>query len=46
MKTEIEDRDPTGLDAAVERATAAVAARFGATDIDGKIQAHVVEARA
>jgi len=45
LRNEIEERDASMLDAAIERATTAVAKRFGATGIDGKIQAHVVVAR-
>ncbi len=42
LRNEIEARDPTRLEEAVTRSTEAVAARFGAGEVDGKIQAHVV----
>ncbi len=42
LRNEIEAHDPARLDAATERASAAVAARFGPAAVDGKIQAHVV----
>ncbi len=45
LRNEIVERDPALLEVAIERAAAAVEARFGATDVDGKIQAHVIEAR-
>ena len=44
LRNEIEARDPTRLDEAIEAATAAVAAQFGDADIDGKIQAHIITA--
>ncbi|TAK74048.1 MAG: hypothetical protein EPO16_11505 [Dehalococcoidia bacterium] len=42
LSAEIERRDPALLQPAIERATAAVAERFGLTSIDGKIQAHIL----
>lgn len=42
LRNEIEARDPSGLAAATESAAAAVAERFGAVNVDGKIQAHIV----
>jgi SAM-dependent methyltransferase len=42
LRNEIEARDPAGLDRACQVTTEAVAARFGAGAVDGKIQAHVV----
>ena len=42
LRNEIETRDRSLLERAVEVATQAVAARFGAGPVDGKIQAHVV----
>ena len=42
LRNEIEARDPARLDEATERAAEAIAQRFGATDVDGKIQALVV----
>ena len=44
LRREIEARDPTRLDEAVQVATDAVAAAFGPATVDGKIQAHVVTA--
>ena len=41
----IEERRPGALEDATAAATAAIAARFGATNIDGKIRALVVTAR-
>ena len=42
LRSEIETRDRSLLDRAVEVATEALEARFGAGPVDGKIQAHVV----
>lgn len=42
LRNEIETRDATRLDKATEVAAAALAKRFGAGAVDGKIQAHVV----
>jgi len=42
LRKEIEAHDPTALDAAVDAATRAIAARLGDGAIDGRIQAHVV----
>jgi SAM-dependent methyltransferase len=44
MRTEIEARDPGGLDAATEAAAEALARRFGAGPIEGPIRAYVIEA--
>ena len=46
LRGEIEARDPAGLEAATEVATAALAKRFGSGAIDGRIAAHVVTATA
>jgi SAM-dependent methyltransferase len=43
LRNEIEARDGTRLDEATDLAAEALAERFGRADIDGKIQAHVVE---
>jgi SAM-dependent methyltransferase len=45
LRHEIEARGPGRLDEATDRATEAIARRFGTGVVDGKIQAHVVEAR-
>jgi SAM-dependent methyltransferase len=42
LANEIQARDPSGLAAATDIATRAIAARFGEGAVDGKIQAHVV----
>ncbi|MEP7139413.1 MAG: class I SAM-dependent methyltransferase [Caldimonas sp.] len=42
LRSEIESRDATRLEAACDVATRALEARFGLGEIDGKIQAHVV----
>jgi SAM-dependent methyltransferase len=42
LRDEIEKRGPTYLDDATKAAEAALAARFGAGAVDGRIQAHVV----
>ena len=42
LRNEIEARDPSGVDAATDIATAAIARRFGSGSVDGKIQAHVI----
>ncbi len=42
FRSEIEARDAAGLGAATDAATVAIAARFGAGPVDGRIQAHVV----
>ena len=44
LRNEIEARDKAGLDRATKAAAAALARRFGAGAIDGRIQAHVVVA--
>lgn len=45
LRAEIEARDPGGLDRVTERVCAALTSRFGAGDVSGPIQAHVVAAR-
>ncbi|MEO7009096.1 MAG: class I SAM-dependent methyltransferase [Caldimonas sp.] len=42
LRTEIEARDAAGLAAATSACADAIAARFGAGPVDGKIQAHVI----
>jgi SAM-dependent methyltransferase len=42
LRSEIEARDATRLVEATQAATAAIAERFGAGAVDGKIQAHIV----
>ena len=42
LRDEIESRDPSRLDEAVDASEEAIAARFGRGTIDAKIQAHVV----
>jgi ubiquinone/menaquinone biosynthesis C-methylase UbiE len=42
LRNEIEERDATRLEDVTARAEAAIAARFGAGPVAGKIQAHVV----
>ena len=42
LRNEIEARDARRLDEATDVAAAAIAARFGANQVDGKIQAHIV----
>ncbi len=42
LRSEIESRDASRLGEATDMAAAAVAQRFGAHSVDGKIQAHVV----
>ncbi|MGZ5033871.1 MAG: hypothetical protein ACXWAC_11795 [Usitatibacter sp.] len=42
LRNEIEARDASRLGAATDIATQAIARRFGAGAVDGKIQAHVV----
>jgi ubiquinone/menaquinone biosynthesis C-methylase UbiE len=44
LRTEIEARQPGGLDAATDAAEAAIAARHGGGEVAAKIQAHVVMA--
>lgn len=44
LRTEIEARDGGALDAATERAAAAIAARHGDGEVRGRIQAHVITA--
>jgi len=45
LRNEIEARDPSRLIEATEVAADAIAGRFGHSDVDGKIQAHVMTAR-
>jgi SAM-dependent methyltransferase len=42
LLSEITARDPSRVEEAVERAAAAIGARFGHAAVDGKIQAHVI----
>ena len=42
LRNEIEARDPSRLDKATDVVTEAIAQRFGAANVDGKIQAHMV----
>ena len=44
LRNEIEKRDPSLVEHVTERATEAIAARFGNGAVSGKIQAHVVTA--
>jgi hypothetical protein len=44
LRSEIEARDKSRLDEATDAAAAAVAKRLGPGPIDGKLQAHVIEA--
>jgi ubiquinone/menaquinone biosynthesis C-methylase UbiE len=44
LRNEIEARDPSRLTEATDAAATAIAARFGAGPVDGKIQAHVFTA--
>jgi ubiquinone/menaquinone biosynthesis C-methylase UbiE len=44
MRAEIEARDANRLEASIDAATAAIAARFGTGAVEGKIQAHVIAA--
>lgn len=44
LRNEIEARDASRLDEVVERATSAIAARFGAGPVSAKIQGHVATA--
>ncbi|MHC5114484.1 MAG: class I SAM-dependent methyltransferase [Planctomycetota bacterium] len=46
LRNEIESRNASRLEHATDAATAAVAERFGAGPVDGKIQAYVITARA
>jgi len=46
LRGEIEARDPARLEEATARATEAIAAAFGKGAVAGKIQAHVIAARA
>ena len=45
LRSEIEQRSPSGLQRATDTAANALAARFGSGAVDGKIQAHVVSVR-
>ncbi len=46
LRAEIEARDPSRLDEAVAASTDALAARFGPTDLDGRIRGFVITATA
>lgn len=43
LRNEIEARDASRLEEATDRASEAIAARFGSGAVDGRIQAHVVQ---
>ena len=45
LRSEIEQRSPSGLQHATDAAAQALAARFGSGAVEGKIQAHVVSVR-
>lgn len=45
LRSEIEARDKSRLNEATDLATAAIARRFGAGPVEGKIQAHIIEVR-
>lgn len=42
VRSEIEARDTSRLDAATDLAEQAISLRFGAGEVEGKIQAHIV----
>ena len=42
LRSEIETRDPSGLDRATDAAARVVESRFGSGPVDGRIQAHVI----
>lgn len=42
LRSEIETRDPSRLEKAIDAAAEAIARRFGGGEVDGKMQAHVV----
>jgi SAM-dependent methyltransferase len=44
LRTEIEMRDPAGLEAVTQACTEALASRFGGGAIEGRISAHVISA--
>lgn len=44
LRNEIEARDPSGLEAATQACTEALALRFGSGPIEGRIRAHVITA--
>jgi SAM-dependent methyltransferase len=46
LRNEIETRDPGALEAVTQAAAEAIAARFGDGPVSGRIQAHVIAARA
>jgi ubiquinone/menaquinone biosynthesis C-methylase UbiE len=46
LRSEIEARDPRALEAVTSRAVQAIAREFGAGSVRGKVQAHVIVARA
>jgi SAM-dependent methyltransferase len=46
LRNELEARDPKGLEAITDRAEAALAEAFGTGSVSGRIQAHVIVARA
>ncbi|MBL8895520.1 MAG: SAM-dependent methyltransferase, partial [Rhizobiales bacterium] len=44
LRSEIEARDPGGLEAATNAAASAIAERHGSGEVTGKIQAHIITA--
>jgi ubiquinone/menaquinone biosynthesis C-methylase UbiE len=44
LRNEIEARDPSGLEAATQACTEALALRFGSGPVEGRIRAHVITA--
>jgi hypothetical protein len=44
LRSEIEARDPSRLEEATQRATEALAQRFGTGPVEGRIRAHVITA--
>ncbi|MBL8893130.1 MAG: methyltransferase domain-containing protein [Rhizobiales bacterium] len=46
LRSEIEARDPGGLEAATNAAASAIAERHGSVEVAGKIQAHIITAEA
>ncbi|MFO0990858.1 MAG: class I SAM-dependent methyltransferase [Hyphomicrobiales bacterium] len=44
LRSEIEARDPSGLEAATDAAASAIAERHGSGEVAGKIQAHIITA--
>jgi hypothetical protein len=46
LRNELEARDPTKLTAVTDRAEELIVSRFGTGPVSGKIQGHVIVARA